>query len=152
MKKLKKPNFLGIGVMRGGTTWLHEQLKTHKEIYLPELKKEIHFFDRNYQKGKGWYKKHFQKKGYKRYGEITPAYISTEKTPERIQETLKDPKFILILRDPVERAHSQYRRSIRYENLDQTFREYIKENKNVFRKGLLHPIKKLVTVLWQKRF
>ena len=29
------PNFLGIGVPRGGSTWLHALLATHPDVYMP---------------------------------------------------------------------------------------------------------------------
>ncbi|MEL6553284.1 MAG: sulfotransferase [Cyanobacteria bacterium J06621_11] len=44
--KTNKPNFLGIGVHKAGTSWLYQQLVDHSEVYMPP-KKEIHFFDRS---------------------------------------------------------------------------------------------------------
>lgn len=41
------PAFLGIGVQKAGTTWLHAMLSTHDEIWLPHLK-ELHYFDRKF--------------------------------------------------------------------------------------------------------
>lgn len=38
------PNFIGIGAMRSGTTWLHYNLREHPEIWMPPLK-ELHYFD-----------------------------------------------------------------------------------------------------------
>ena len=53
------PNFLGIGVPRGGTTWLHELLSSHSEVYMPTQRKEIHYFDRFYDRGSSWYEDFF---------------------------------------------------------------------------------------------
>jgi hypothetical protein len=39
-----KPDFLGIGAPRSGTSWLHTQLCNHPELWLP-LVKELHYFD-----------------------------------------------------------------------------------------------------------
>ena len=39
------PTFLGIGVPRGGTTWLHKLLISHPVVYMPTRRKEIRFFD-----------------------------------------------------------------------------------------------------------
>jgi len=39
------PTFLGIGVLRGGTTWLHELLASHPNIFVPTRRKEIFYFD-----------------------------------------------------------------------------------------------------------
>ena len=41
------PNFICIGAQRAGTTWLHDCLNEHPEVYVPE-KKELHFFNSNY--------------------------------------------------------------------------------------------------------
>lgn len=40
------PNFLGIGAMKAGTTWLWRQLNSHPEVWMPPIK-ELHYFDRN---------------------------------------------------------------------------------------------------------
>lgn len=37
-------NFLGVGAHKSGTTWLHDNLSTHPEIWLPDFK-ELHYFD-----------------------------------------------------------------------------------------------------------
>ena len=40
-------DFLGIGVQKGGTTWLYENLASHPDLWLPFLK-EVHFLDRRF--------------------------------------------------------------------------------------------------------
>jgi len=44
------PRFLGIGAQKAGTTWLHEMLSSHEEIWLPHLK-ELHYFDHKFPIG-----------------------------------------------------------------------------------------------------
>lgn len=107
-------DFLGIGVQKGGTTLLYEQLKKVEEIFLPK-QKELHFFDReeNYARGLNWYLEFFQEaKPYQIRGEITPAYIYFQEVPARIRNSFKEKgdqlKFVAILRNPVDRAYSQY--------------------------------------------
>jgi hypothetical protein len=39
------PEFLGIGAQKSGTTWLHDNLARHPQVWLPPVK-EIHYFDR----------------------------------------------------------------------------------------------------------
>ncbi len=46
MQRQHKPDFLGIGLHKGGTTWLFQQLKQHQDIWLPPMK-ELHYFDRD---------------------------------------------------------------------------------------------------------
>jgi hypothetical protein len=41
-----KPDFLGIGAQKAGTTWVYYQLRKHPDIWAP-YKKEMHFFDRS---------------------------------------------------------------------------------------------------------
>jgi len=103
------PNFLVCGTMKGGTTSLYYYLKAHPEIYFPE-KKEIHFFDLNFNRGIEFYKKYFLnvKSNHKAVGEVTPAYMYFKNIPELIHEVLPDVKLIFILRNPVDRAYSHY--------------------------------------------
>jgi hypothetical protein len=42
--KTTGPDFLGIGAMRSGSTWLHRNLRAHPELWLPPIK-ELHYFD-----------------------------------------------------------------------------------------------------------
>lgn len=118
------PNFLGLGAQKSGTTWLHEMLKQHPEIYLPEARKELMFFDveRNFNNDN--YAQYFTNAGGSSIiGEITAGYLWTssyrddeyqidafrKSLPARVKSTLgKDLKFIVLLRHPVHRAISAY--------------------------------------------
>ncbi len=35
------PDFLGIGAQKSGTTWLHDKLWRHPQVWLPPIK-ELH--------------------------------------------------------------------------------------------------------------
>lgn len=106
------PTFLGIGVARAGTTWLHELLEIHPEVYVPKYRKEIHFFDRYYERGIDWYDKFFpsdvQASKYRAIGEITPCYLYYDRCLKRILRMPSITKLIVILRNPVDRAYSYY--------------------------------------------
>ncbi len=106
------PDFICIGVQKAGTTTLFDILKNHPQIFLPE-KKETKFFqyDEDYRKGIEFYSSYFQKvSDEKAIGEIDPSYIFfAGKTASRIKGTLgAKTKFIVTLRDPVDRAYSHY--------------------------------------------
>ena len=103
------PNFLIIGVPRGGTGWLYNNLRTHPEIFMP-LQKEIHFFDRNYHQGIQYYEQFFKDVHQeKAIGEASPAYFHTAEVPERIYEDLgPNIKLIVSLRNPAERLYSSF--------------------------------------------
>ena len=45
MKK-EHPTFIGVGVPKAGTTWLHYRFKHHPDIYTP-VHKELHYFSRS---------------------------------------------------------------------------------------------------------
>ena len=105
---MRSPNFLGVGTQKGGTTYLHNLLKCHPQIFLA-YPKEIHFFSLHWQKGKDWYFSHFNDATDNQVcGEITPYYLYHPEAPQRICSLLPAVKNIILLRDPVERALSQY--------------------------------------------
>ncbi len=110
------PNFLILGEAKCGTTSLFNYLVQHPQI-LPTFKKEVHFFDLNYHKGKLWYKAHFPTRfamtGDKITGESSPYYLLHPLAPERVYNLLPEAKLIVMIRDPVERAYSHYQHQVR---------------------------------------
>lgn len=108
------PDFLIIGVQKGGTTSLYHYLGQHPRVRAVEPK-EIHYFDRHYAQGGSWYRSHFGESRLPRplrrwiTGEATPYYIFHPHAPDRIARDLPHAKLIVLLRDPVERAFSQYK-------------------------------------------
>lgn len=114
------PTFLIAGAMRCGTTSLNAYLREHPEISVGQPK-EVHFFDQNYERGIDWYLQHFpDADGSRAVGEATPAYLYFPEVAERIATTLPEVKILLLLRDPVDRAHSHFwhNRSVGREELD----------------------------------
>ena len=120
--KNNNPNFLGIGSVRGGSTWLWTVLKSHPDFYMPNKRKEIQFFTRFYNKGESWYRKLFisSKRAPKFQGEFTPGYLTAKNAPERIKKLNSVEKFVLILRNPINRAYSHFKWHLRVtgENID----------------------------------
>jgi hypothetical protein len=101
------PDVLGIGPARTGTTWLHEKLAGH--VDLPLNIKETKYFERNHGRGIEWYASLFRHcKGDRPIAEICP-YLAGPKAPEWIAETIPHSKFIVTLRDPVDRMYSHYK-------------------------------------------
>ena len=134
------PTFIGLGVQKGGTSWLHNQLLNHPEVYVPETRKEVHFFDWYFERGKSWYQKWFPENSdsYKAIGEITPEYIYFEDVLPRLKQTLPDAKFIVVLRHPVKRAFSHYQmifqsgEGFKYKD----FNEFMEKHPHGFKRGL----------------
>lgn len=111
------PDFLIIGAQRCGTTSLYKYLVEHPCI-VPATKKEVHYFDLNYEKGHLWYRMHFPMHFGKLIGratdqfclagEASPYYIFHPLVPGRIAELMPQVKLVALLRNPVERAYSHY--------------------------------------------
>ena len=105
---MRLPDLLGIGTQKGGTTYLHALLQHHPQIFLA-TPKEQHFFTLHWQRGGPWYADQFaQAESHQCCGEVTPYYLFHPEVPQRIKSQLPDVKLIVLLRDPVERALSQY--------------------------------------------
>ena len=118
------PNFLCIGTQKSGTTTLHNILRQHPDIFLPD-NKEAHFFDIEecYNMDvEWWFRKFFSNySAEKIIGAFTPEYLFYEEVPSRIKKHLgENLKILILLRNPVERAYSHYLMSVNrvYESLN----------------------------------
>lgn len=133
------PTFLGIGVPRAGTTWLHTLLDGHPDVYLPSRRKEVRFFDRYYDRGLAWYETFFcepeQADRYEAIGEISPQYFYCEECARRISSALPDAKLLLMLRHPVDRAYSNYGFVVQRRNYRGSFEEFLSTRPKAVEKG-----------------
>ena len=104
-------DFMIAGGQKCGTTALSEFLKAHPEIEFSEPK-EVHAFDQPDESAvEDRYREAFvgeRKSGVIR-GEATPIYLFLPGVAARLRQYNPDLKVIILLRDPVERAYSQYR-------------------------------------------
>jgi len=123
------PNFMCLGAAKSGTTTLYDILREHSDIYLPSFK-EPHFFDipENFANGLRWYEEtYFKEVDKKIIGDFTPSYFFDENAPKRIFESLGSKiKFLVIIRNPVDRAYSHYLHSKRDHHEKQGFEESLK--------------------------
>ncbi|KAM4715809.1 heparan sulfate glucosamine 3-O-sulfotransferase 3B1b [Anableps anableps] len=107
----KLPQAIIIGVKKGGTRALLEFLRVHPDIRA--VGAEPHFFDRNYENGLEWYRDLMPKT---LEGQITmektPSYFVTREAPARISAMSRDTKLIVVVRDPVTRAISDYTQTL----------------------------------------
>jgi hypothetical protein len=102
------PNFLFIGPDKAGSSWLHDVLIEHPDVFMTPAK-DLYFFDRYFDKGVDWYAHHFAKAGRQKIvGEVCQDYLFHPLAAERIQKVLHGPRFMVTLRDPVDRAFSSY--------------------------------------------
>nr|XP_044987583.1 heparan sulfate glucosamine 3-O-sulfotransferase 3A1 [Jaculus jaculus] len=105
------PQAIIIGVKKGGTRALLEFLRVHPDVRA--VGAEPHFFDRSYHKGLDWYRDLMPRT---LEGQITmektPSYFVTREAPARISAMSKDTKLIVVVRDPVTRAVSDYTQTL----------------------------------------
>ncbi|XP_077589875.1 heparan sulfate glucosamine 3-O-sulfotransferase 4 [Stigmatopora nigra] len=107
----KLPQAIIIGVKKGGTRALLEALRVHPDVRA--VGNEPHFFDRNYEKGLDWYRELMPST---LEGQITmektPSYFVTNQAPKRIHTMARDIKLIIVVRNPVTRAISDYTQTL----------------------------------------
>lgn len=117
------PTVVVIGAMKCGTSALHRYLDRHPDISMSEPK-ELNFFfgpdtvedgeqawvHGTWGLGKEWYTAHFPSDVPVR-GESSPGYTSPDhpEAPERMAKVIPDAQLLYLVRDPVDRAVSQYR-------------------------------------------
>ncbi|CAM3581532.1 sulfotransferase family protein [Nocardioides zeicaulis] len=102
------PNFLYVGPDKAGSSWLHETLLRHPDVYLTPSK-DLYFFDRYHDRGLDWYAAQFKDaREEKVVGEVCQDYLFHPLAAQRIHDALGDVKVMVSLRDPVDRAWSSY--------------------------------------------
>lgn len=108
----RKPDFIIGGAARAGTTWLCRALCLHRGIYMPPSPPEPKFFphDNIFARGLEYYCETFfsQAPHGACCGEKSTAYLDTPGTAARIHQLCPDVKLIFMLREPVERAFSNF--------------------------------------------
>jgi sulfotransferase family protein len=104
------PNFLHLGPSKSGSTWLHEVLISHPDVYFAEAK-DLYFFSRYFERGVDWYAAPFQgaRPEHKIVGEFSQDYLACPEAPERMLDTLgPDIRLMVTLREPADRAFSSF--------------------------------------------
>jgi len=150
------PNFLIVGVAKSGTTTLVSYLDDSKEIFISH-KKEPRYLTYNFLKESGYngpgdhrprsiavksleeYKSLFQnviKPTHKVIGEASvDTFYYYKHTIPKIKKELGDPKIIIMLRNPVERAISAYSHLIREEREELSFEKALEKGRCRLDKG-----------------
>ena len=106
-------DFLIAGAQKGGTNTLDFWLRSHPAIAMAE-RKEVRYFndDRLHSDGNpdyAYYHAWFARSAFERMtGEASPVYLYWKPTIARIHQYNPAMKFILLLRDPVDRAYSSW--------------------------------------------
>ena len=107
-----KVDFIIAGTQKGGTTALDYYLRQHDEICMAK-QKEVHFFDSEkffeHKPDYSEYDAYFDCSDSKKaMGEATPIYMYWKEAPRRMWEYNPSLKIIIILRNPIDRAYSNW--------------------------------------------
>ncbi len=133
------PNFLVIGAQKSGTTSLFEYLRQHPDIYIPSVKETTFFYlDCLYEKGMSYYEDHFfcGVNKEKAVGELSPHYLYHPFCRDRIRKNLEDLKFIILLRNPIDRAYSNYWMEVKRGHETLSFKDAIEKEQQRIETGL----------------
>lgn len=113
------PSFFVIGAYRSGTTTLYRLLRQHPEIFLP-LEKEPNFFavDGNPDASdvlrsraindRPSYEALYAEAGSRHAGDISPEYLRNPYVASHLAGVVPEAKLIAVLRNPIDRAWSDF--------------------------------------------
>lgn len=121
-----------IGAQRSGSTYLYHILDEHPEIAMSRpVRPEPKFFlnDQLYAKGRAYYEEmyfvsHSDETQY--LGEKSTSYIESVMVANRIHQFYPNARILMILRNPVLRAYSNYCFSVMHQLENLTFEEALK--------------------------
>lgn len=105
-------DFIVIGAQKSGTTSLFRYLQKHPEIFLPKEKESPIFTEPNLTSEmiNHYFKEHFHEaRNEQLWGTVTPQYMSDPSCAIKIKAAIPDVKLIAMLRNPIDRAISQYK-------------------------------------------
>jgi hypothetical protein len=130
------PNFLYIGTSKAGSTWLFNTLAIHPEVYLASSK-GLYYFDQHFDRSREWYLSHFEKGGdLPARGEISHSYLSSPEAPSRIADLNPDMRLIVCLREPVDRAFSDYLDLVKNLQYDGPFESALEKFPRLVQRGM----------------
>lgn len=109
-----------VGAQRSGSTYLYHQLNDHPQVVMAQpVRPEPKFFlnDEHYARGRSFYETQYFEDyppGTRYLGEKSTSYIESQTAAKRIREYYPDARVLMVLRDPVLRAWSNYRFSVQH--------------------------------------
>ncbi len=118
-----RPNFAYIGTSKAGSTWLFNTLAIHPDVYLASTK-GLYYFDSHFANGSDWYLGHFAgAEGKAAVGEISHSYLSSPEAADRISDLNPAMRLLVCLREPADRAFSDYLDLVKNGQHDGSFEE-----------------------------
>lgn len=125
-------NLFIVGAQRSGSTYLYEALDDHPQISMAHpVRPEPKFFlnERLFEHGRDLYENNYfndRKSGSLYLGEKSTSYIESIEAAQRIHAYYPDARILMILRNPIQRAYSNYLFSVAHKLETLTFMEALK--------------------------
>ncbi|MBZ0183577.1 MAG: sulfotransferase [Melioribacteraceae bacterium] len=144
-RKWNKPNFLLVGAAKSGSSSLYQYLKQHPQIFLPIFKEPlflirevinnlnpadvaiknenlVHRLPKTFEEYKGIFND--ADDTHLAIGECSATYLYYYDTAiPNIQHYIGDPKILILLRNPIEKAFSQYKHLLKLGAVKESFEE-----------------------------
>ncbi len=139
--RLDDIDFLIIGATKSATTWLQKSLQTDPQVAMPDP--ELHYFSREFDRGDEWYLAQFPQNAANLVaGEKSNSYLESAEAADRIAKKLPKVKLLAQLRNPVERAYSDYCMMYRRGEIGRDVARYLDpgkpQNTRLISAGLYH--------------
>ncbi|BFT30742.1 hypothetical protein D210916BOD24_19180 [Alteromonas sp. D210916BOD_24] len=133
-------DFILVGPRKTASTWLHDVMKNHPSVQLPETTKETYFFDKFYTEKKEQYEKRYYKKNCEKKirGEFSPSYFTNHEALYRIKKSNPETKIAICIRDPSQRLISDYLHHVRYGKTKSRILEAINERNDLIDSSNYH--------------
>jgi hypothetical protein len=128
------PDFLYIGTSKAGSTWLFNALSVHPDVWLAS-NKGLYYFDAHYERGQDWYLQQFEAADEPAVGEFSHSYLSSPQAPARIAEYSPSMRLLVCLREPVDRAFSDFLDLVKNNGFTGDFSEAIEEYPRLLDRG-----------------
>lgn len=135
------PSFLVIGAVKAATTWISRHLRRSPAVFMPAS--EPHYFNVEYGRGVDWYLEFFEDASESQIvGEKTADYLPDPQAAKRASLLVPNAALIMSLRNPVERAYSDYCMLFRRGSVSPRIEDYLDPSRAEFRRfidyGLYH--------------
>lgn len=142
----QRPTFLVIGAAKGGTTSLHFYLRQHPDVYMPPSKEINFYWDGAAAAGRTVpatleaYRACFAGATTQRaVGEISPQYLNSPSAARRIRADLPEVRLVVSLRNPADRAYSDYLGRVRIDRERRSFGEAVQPGERILEDGFYAP-------------
>jgi hypothetical protein len=133
---MQLPSFVGIGALKAGTSYLDAMLRSHPQTCMPTSVKEVEYFNRHHGRGPGWYEAQFCRCSALARGEVSPQYLFDPACPDRIADLLPGAQLVVSVRDPVQRAYSQYKHWVQETAYEGSFDDFLSDHPGAVGRGM----------------